>query len=122
MSQKKSLIKVFFEGLFPKSFGQRLSDEIYWKIFPQAQGEADYGYPFTNDEELIAEMAREKSELLHKIKIIEQQADSMGKGFGEAFRYVMYHDLNKRMSLYAREGKRQVQPRSCDPQFVASKA
>jgi len=101
---------MFFERMRLINFAERLSDEIYYRIFPHLRNEADYGYPFAEDNELVAEMIREKTAFMHRLLSIERQAESMGKAYAESFRYVLYRDLNERLAMYSYEGERHVQP------------
>ena len=49
-------------------------------------------------------------------------AGKMPKAYGDAFRYIAYRDLNERMKMYLEIAERRIQPETCDPRFVATRA
>ena len=92
-------------------FTTRMEWEIYKRIAPHVLGEKDHGYRFTSNEEMWKAGSHENLDILYVIEVIEKQAEHMGKGYGRAFRYIMYRDLNRRMRMYAKLAQWRVPPR-----------
>lgn len=118
----KKIIGKFFASLRQKFFVWRIEREIYNKIFSHLNQEANYGYPFDSDEEFEKQRVYGKLDALLHFELIEKRAEKMPKAYGEAFRYIAYRDLNQRMKMYLELAERRVQPRTCDPRFVATRA
>jgi hypothetical protein len=98
----------------------KIEREIYGGIFPHLQKEKECGYSFQSDEELWREIHHGSLDAKLHLETIEQQADEMGKAYGEAFRYIMYRDLNRRMLTYAKLVQRRVPPRARIPQYATA--
>jgi hypothetical protein len=54
--------------------------------------------------------------------MIEWTAAKLPKAYGDAFRYIAYRDLNERMKMYLEIAAERIQPKTCDPRFVARHA
>ena len=95
-------IKSFFAYFCFCVFTTRLEREIFHRIFPHLNGEKDHGCPFNWDQELWKQRHHGNLEVLYRIELIESQADHMGKAYGEAFRYIMYRNLNACLLPYVK--------------------
>jgi hypothetical protein len=84
--------------------------------------EADHGYPFSSLREMAEASSRKHLTAESTLRLIEQTASKMGKAEGDAFRYIAYRDLNDRMQMYLEFASPRVQPATCDPRFVATRA
>jgi hypothetical protein len=98
----------------------KIEREIYGSIFPHLERRRIREYPFQSDEELQKIILHGKLDAQLHLATIERQADEMGKAYGEAFRFVMYRDLNRRMLMYARLVQRRVPSRVRVPQYATA--
>lgn len=115
-------IQLFFAKIRQQFFNWRVNREIFHRMFPHLNQEPDHGYPFHSDEELEKlALYGELDAKLH-LELIERLAERMPKAYGVAFRYVAYRDLSERMKAYLEIAGERVQPKICDPRFVASRA
>ena len=108
----------FFTRLRQKLFKWHLEWEIYNRIAPHIHGEKDCGYLFDCEAELCKESLEGHINTQLNLEIIERQADHMGKAYGEAFRYIMYRDLNMRLLMYLKLAQRRVPPKCRIPRFA----
>jgi hypothetical protein len=125
----KNRIKSFFIGLRQNLFEWRLDSEIYGRIFPHLENERDHGYPFHSDEEFQKFCEDGEVKALPFVREIERDITRMPKGYGEAFRYILYRDIKTRGGmprsrgmLYQLLARRRVYRTTCDPRFVATRA
>jgi hypothetical protein len=81
-------------------FKWRLEWEIYHRIAPHIHLEETYEYPFGSEAELRKNIIQGDLDAQLHLETIKLQADLMGKAYGEAFRYIVYRDLNARMQMY----------------------
>lgn len=103
-------------------FVWRVEHEIYRRIAPHIRNERDNKYQFKSREELRKHIQNDQKETAAYLAYIERGADGMGEAYGEAFRYIMYRDINERLSKYHRLMRRRTRPTTCDPRFVATRA
>jgi hypothetical protein len=89
----------------------KMEREIYGRVFPHLEKQKDCGYPFQSDEEIQTLILHAKLDAQLHLETIERQADEMGKAYGEAFRFIMYRDLNRRTLAYAKLVQKRVPPR-----------
>jgi hypothetical protein len=115
-------MKKFFANIRQKLFTARIDMEIFNRIAAHINGEKNHGYPFDSTDALAKLSIRGNHDALLNLDIIEQTAAKMPKAYGNAFRYIAYRDLNKRMKMYLELAERRVQPKACDPRFVARHA
>ena len=115
-------IRKFIANIRQKLFAARISREIYQKIFPQLNGEANHGYPFESDDEMVKLHIRGNLAAHGTLRLIERAAGKMPKAEGDAFRYIAYRDLNERMEMYLKLAEQREYPENCDPQLVATHA
>jgi hypothetical protein len=115
-------LRLFFKNIRNAWFVGRLEREIYNRIAPHIHGLKDGDYPFSSREELLKAAVEGNLDTKFLIESIEREAERMPEAYGEAFRYVMYRDLNTRLRQYARLAQRRVYPTTCDPRFVATRA
>lgn len=106
---------------------QRLFDwlinrEIFLKILPHRNREADHGYPFTTDAEMARRRAEENRNLQAASNRLEQLIQQMPKAYGEAFSYIVCRDLRRQLESYVAVAERRVQPETYDPREVARRA
>jgi hypothetical protein len=112
----------FFAAIRRMLFTRRINREIYHKIFPHLNGHADHGYPFDSDDAMVALHIQTGLETQTKLDMIEWTAAKLPKAYGDAFRYIAYRDLNERMKMYLEIAAERIQPKTCDPRFVARHA
>ncbi len=115
-------LKLFFAKLRLKRFDRRVNQEIFQKIFSHLNGEANHGYPFDSDDEMVRLHIRGGLDAQIKLDMIERTAAKMPQAYGDAFRYIAYRDLNERMKMYLKIAERRMQPETCDPRLVATRA
>ena len=105
----------FFTWIRQKLLAWCIHQEIKHCIFQQLAGNKDCGYPFSCYEELEQRaLFGELDSQLH-LKLL-QKAERMGKNYGQAFRYIMYRDLNTRLEMYLRFVERRTPHRTPLPQ------
>jgi hypothetical protein len=110
----------FFARLRQKLFNWRINVEIHDRIFAHHRGERDYGYPFGNREQMKA--LTEQLDVQPLLDAIEEHIRNMPDAYGEAFRYIMHRDLHERFHTYERLARQGVEPKTCDPHYVATRA
>jgi hypothetical protein len=115
-------IKLFFAKIRRMYFNWRINREIFHEISPHLRNEGDHGYSFRSKDEMVKSHLRGCLHARLKLRLIEQTAAQMPKFQGDAFRYIAYRDLNERMEMYLELAEQSVQPETCDPQFVATRA
>ena len=103
----------FFASIRRKLFNWRLNWEIFHKIFPHLRQEANHGYPFKSDDEMTRLHIRGRLQTKIDLDLIERAAARMPKAYGEAFRYLMYRDLQQRMERYMEVAEERIQPVTC---------
>ena len=113
-------MKKLIASLRQKWLMWKIEREIYGGVFPHLEKKTDCGYPFQNHEELQEKIIHAKLDAQLHLEIIERQADEMGKAYGEAFRHIMYRDLNQRMLMYAKLVQQRVPHQSRIPQYVTA--
>ena len=91
-------------------FTNRIEWEIFQRIAPHIHNEKDHGYSFGSEQELLQAAIRGQRDAEACLEIIERQADHMGKAYGEAFRHIMYRDLNRRLLPYVKLAQHRVPP------------
>jgi hypothetical protein len=96
----KKSIQSFVAGLRQRFLMWRLEREIYGQVFPQINGLHDHQYPFRTDRELVDARIHATLDARLYLGVIGAQADAMGKAYGEAFRYLMFRDINARLRRY----------------------
>ena len=95
----KNIIGKFFTQVRQKLLARRIHREIKRGIFPQLAGDRNCGYPFKNEDELWQRALRGELDAELHLKLL-QKAERMGQDYGQAFRYIMYRDLNARLKMY----------------------
>jgi len=118
----KQGIGKFFAGIRRRLFAARVDREIFFRIFPHLNQESDHGYPFDSDDEMVALHVRGRFQNKLDLDLVEQAAARMPKAYGDAFRYIVYRDLNKRMEMYMEIAEQRMQPETCDAECVATHA
>ena len=116
------MIRRLFTRIRQTLFEWRLEREIYHHLFPHLEHEADHGYSFQSDEQFTQSLTDGELDAQLHLKMIAREAEQMPKAYGEAFRFIAYRDLNRRLAMYRRLARRRIHPRTCDPRFVATKA
>jgi len=112
--------KSFFKRVRQHLFRERVDREIFGRIFPHLRKEKDYGYSFRTDLEMNAET--DHLDILASLRHIERQIGRMPKAYGASFRHILHRDINERLQSFEAVGRRRIQPTSCDPRFVATRA
>ncbi len=110
------IIRTFFARIRQAIFAAHIEWETYHRIATHINSEANHGYPFDDLKEL------RNLDAQFEIECIEREADGMGKATGDALRYIMYRDINRRLAMYQKVMKRRLLPTTCDPRFVATRA
>ena len=105
-----------------KLFNRRVNREIFDKIFPHLNQEANNGYPFHSDDQLVQSHIRGGLDAMLNLEAIEMTAAKLPAAYGKAFRHIAYRDLNERMKMYLEIAEERLQPERCDPRFVATAA
>jgi len=111
-------LSLFFRKIRQQFFEWRLDSEIYGQIFKQVNQEKEFDHPFDSREGLVKNMIRGELDAKLRMKILEEQGDQMPESYGEAFRYIMYRDLNERMLHYLKIAQRRIPPASRIPRFA----
>ena len=112
----------FIAEIRRKTFNRRINREIFQKIFPHLRKDADHGYPFDSDDEMVKLHIQSGLNAQMKFDMIEKTAARLPKAYGDAFRYVAYRDLEERIKMYLEIAAERIQPETCDPRFVARHA
>jgi len=122
-------IKSFFNNVSYTLFNLLTDREIYNRIFPHLQHEADHGYPFDSHEEMLQLCEDKELAAMPFVQSIERDIARMPKGCGQALRYILYRELkaNKTMSrerarMYRMYAHAYTFPETCDPRLVAKQA
>lgn len=113
-------IRTFFASIRQKLFEARMEREIYFRIFPHMNQEADHGYPFGSKDEMVRAHIHGRLQTRLDVDLIQQAAARMPQAYGDAFRYIVYRDLNQRMEMYMKLAEKRLQPETCDPRDVAT--
>ena len=95
-------VRRFFKGVREEVFNLRIEREIYARILPHLKREKLFAYPFSSNEEIFDCCVRDSLAAVQYLRTIEDQADAMGRAYGESFRHIMYRDLNSRLRKYAK--------------------
>ena len=96
-----------------KSFIARTEREIYLKLFPHLNGEADRGYPFTDDQGLARARVEAAMSFRDALVRLEHASRKMPQAEGQAFLYLAICDLNERTAMHLEF----AEERSCSPAF-----
>jgi len=112
-------IRQFFTNVRCAVFHHLLDWEIYQRIAPQVHKEKDCGYPFHSREELIKLNIRLELDTKLNTATLEKQIATMPKAYGEAFRYLVYRDLNEHTVIYRKLAQSRV-PRPSQVEPVAA--
>ena len=106
-----------------------LENEIFDRIFPHLQQECNAGYPFNSDKEIRAVCVNSEIADLPFAREIERDIRRMPKGYGLAFRYILYRELElgkemskARMKMFQMLARHRVDVKDCNPRFVARRA
>jgi hypothetical protein len=118
----KQIIRKFFASIRQKLFEARMEREIYFRIFPHMNQEADHGYSFDSKDEMVRAHIRGRLQTSLDVDLIERAAARMPEAYGDAFRYIVYRDLGRRMERYMELAERRIQPETCDPHDIATSA
>ena len=95
----------FFTKIRRWLFMQAVEREIYHKVFCHLNHEADHGYSFFTDNELLGQNVHEHIKLKQQCHALEAAAAKMPEAYGQAFRNIAFRDLNARMEEYIRLAK-----------------
>ena len=117
-------INSFFAKISQKLFSQHIHQEIEESILPQLAGNKNCGYPFGDSEKKLEESATiGRLEAQFYLDNIERDAKALPDTYGDAFRYLMYRDLNMRIQMYqefvSERTSRKSVPAVARPQLAA---
>lgn len=115
-------IRSFFENIRQRRFTRKIEREIYCGIFLHLRHDKDCGYPFDSDEEFRTQLSQLLLDTERRLRVIENDGKLMPKAYGEAFRYIVYRDLNCRLREYEKLMRRRIFPQTMDPRFIATPA
>jgi hypothetical protein len=118
----KKIIGKFFANIRQNFFNWRVNQEIFHQISPHLRKEANNGYPFESKDDMVKLHVRGNLHAGLNLHLIGHTAAKMPKFQGDAFRYIVYRDLNERLEMYLTLAEECIQPEKCDPQFVATHA
>ena len=118
----QNIIGKFFKEIRQRLFAARIRREIYGKIFPHLTQEANHGYPFKSDEEIVGTNQEAFLATESTLRLIERAAGNMPKSEGDAFRHIVYRDLQEQMWRYVKFAHERMQPADSDARFVAARA
>ena len=90
----------FFAAIRRMLFTRRINREIYHKIFPHLNGQADHGYPFSSDDELHAERLRSYLNFRKMLSALDAAVLKMPAAEGNAFLYLAHRDLEEQIRQY----------------------
>ena len=77
-----------------------IEQEINLRLLPHIHGEANHEYPFSDAMGLSRAAVRGALDLELDLVVLKREAKSMGKEFGDAFRYLVYLDLKQRLAMF----------------------
>lgn len=119
-----SIITKFLEGIRKSRFAKYIEREIYFKIFPHLNGRADFGYPFSSNNELYKARLQGSSSLRKMLCDLDSAAlDTMGEAECNAFLYAAHRDVEERLRMYLNYAQaRQRERKPLELQSVAAAA
>lgn len=98
----KKIIGQYIANIRQKFLVWCIRREIEQNIFSQLDQKKSCGYPFgSSPEELETLSLFGKADAQVELALIEKGIERMPKTFGNAFRFIMYRDLNARIKMYA---------------------
>jgi hypothetical protein len=115
-------IKLFFAKIRRMYFNWRVNREIFHRISPHLHDEGNYGYPFRSKDELVAACIRGGLDAHFKFDMIERVIRDMPEFQGNAFRYIIYRDLNERIKMYIELAAESAKPESTVGRLMAKHA
>jgi hypothetical protein len=118
----KKIIGKFITKIRQKLFASHVEREIYRKIFPHLRQEADHGYPFKSDEEIVESNMQAFLTAESTLRLIERAASKMPQAEGNAFKHITYRDLQQQMWKHVEFAHERMQSSDCDRRFVATRA
>jgi len=114
-----AVVKASITRIRETLFMWRLEWEIYHRIAPHIHQEKAYGYPFGSEQELRKNTIHGDMDAQLHLETVKRQADLMGQAYGEAFRYIMYRELNERMRMYLKLVQQRVPSEGRIPQYAS---
>ena len=117
---KSQIAGSFITRMHQKFFDWSINREIFMRIFPHLQNESVQGYPFDSHAEI-----EEQTDELNAQRLLDEIEDhvrNMPKGYARAFRYILHRDLHERLCRYEKVARRRIQPKTCDPRYIATHA
>src|SRR5690349_4619059 len=118
----KQAIQKFFARVHQTLFQALVEWEIYHRIFPHLNREAEHGYPFQSKDEMVGLHIGYNLHARIDLRMIERAAARMPRAYGDAFRYIAYKDLNHRIKMYLELAEERVYLPGSDSHPVAAKA
>lgn len=115
-------IKLFLADIRRKFFNWRINREIFHRISPHLRNEGNHGYPFQTKDDLVRLHIRNNLQAGLNLRQIGNAAAKMPKFQSDAFRYIVYRDLNDRMEMYLALAEESAEPEVCDAQSVPNPA
>jgi hypothetical protein len=123
------MIKSFLTNIAQKFFDWRIECEIYDRLFPHLNNEADLGYPFHSNEALKRWCLETGIQHLPHVQKIDPHIDHMAKGYSLAFRYIFYREMRsgrmmseRRLRMFENLALRRNHRVRVDHRFVATRA
>lgn len=71
---------------------------------------------------MFEDSQRVESDARQHLQVIAHITERLPKSYGQAFRYIVYRDINRRLMVYENLMRRRIRPKTCDPRFVARHA
>ncbi len=106
-------IRKFLAEIRRKAFTARTEREIYLKMFPHLNGEANHDYPFADDDGLARARVEAAMSFRNALVRLEHASRNMPQAEGQAFLYLALRDLNERTAMHLQF----AEDRNCGPVF-----
>ncbi len=117
-----STIGKFAARIRREKFAANITREIYHKIFPHMNGQADHGYLFSSDKELYKARLDGSSTVRTMLCDLNSAALKMPEAECNAFLYIVNRDLEERLRMYVKLANARSVPCSSQEQQPAAAA
>ncbi len=115
----KNINGKFIANLRQLLFAGRVEKEIRRRILPHLHREADHGYPFSSQDQMVESWMHSALDLEADLSLISKAALKLPKPYGDMLCYVAYRDLHERMKMYQELAKKLNQSDICDASAAA---
>lgn len=115
-------IRNWIAAMRRKAFTDRTEREIYLKLFPHLNGEADHGYPFADDDGLARARVEEAVRFRDALVRLERASRRMPEAEGKAFLFLAIRDLNERTAMHLQFAEERSHGREPAPNLASATA